>query len=45
MEVTFKIMSTGEVITKPFTSYYLGEKFVNKLRNSKKLQLIAFRKL
>lgn len=45
MEVTFKVRATGEVITKPFTSYYLGEKFVNKLRHSKKLQLISFRKV
>lgn len=45
MEVTFLIKKTGEVVTKPFTSYYLGEKFVNKLRHSKKLRLIAFRKI
>lgn len=45
MEVTFKIMSTGEVITSTFTSYYVGEKFINKLKYSKKLQLISFRKL
>jgi len=45
MEVVFQIKKTGKVVTKPFTSYYLGERFVNKVRHSKKLRLIAFRKI
>ncbi len=45
MEVTFLIKQTGKVVTKLFESRYLGEKFVKKLRYSKKLTLVGFRNI
>lgn len=41
MDVCFIINATGEKVTKFIASYYEAEKFVNKLRHSKKCTLVS----
>ena len=42
LEVTFQVKETGAKVTKIFDSVYLCRQFVNKLRRSKKLQLLKY---
>ena len=42
LEVTYIVNKTGTKLTKTFTSEYECNKFVNKLRHSKKCKLISY---
>lgn len=42
MIVKFMVNATGKVVEKVFDSSYLGNKFVNKLRHSKKCTLLSY---
>lgn len=40
--VTFIVKSSGEKVTRGFASPYLAQKFINKLKYSKKCSLISY---
>jgi len=42
LEVVFLVKESGAKVTKTFDSPYLCRLFVNKLKHSKRLQLIAY---
>lgn len=42
MTVAFIDLATGRRVEKQFGSYYLGMKFVNKIRRSKKVQFLSY---
>ncbi len=41
-QVTFVVRESGDLITKNFDSLYRCQVFVNKLKHSKKLQLLTY---
>ena len=41
-DVTFLVLISNTKVTKSFTSAYLAQKFVNKLKHSKKCRLISY---
>lgn len=45
MEVEFKVIATGAVVKRKFDSFWECKKFINKLRHSKKCQLISYPKI
>lgn len=44
MYITFQIVESGEIIEKLIPSYFKAMKFLNKLKHSKRLVLLAYGK-
>lgn len=42
LTVRFIVVKTGAVVDKHFDSYFLCQKFVNKLRHSSKCRLVSY---
>lgn len=45
MKIVFMVRSTGKRVVRIFDSYYLGEKFLDKIKRSKKLALISWQEV